>query len=153
MCVCFFLYFLSHFFYFSRRLIISREAAVPFLRRGGMLGTSSRTTFSRQACMHPILRRTHLLSPFLTFCSVGLGSYLRAHILHTYPGPLSCRSYLISSSCLSLPQCSRFVRLGLCLSVSQINVVPPNCSCCPSLSLENMPSSFSYSTNVVPNSL
>ena len=26
----------------------------------------------------------------LTFRSVGLGSYLRAHICHSYPGPLSC---------------------------------------------------------------
>ena len=37
--------------------------------------------------MHP---RTHLLSPFVTFRSVGLGSYLRAHICHSYPGSLSC---------------------------------------------------------------
>ena len=91
-----------------------------------MLGTSSRTTLSKLACMHPILRRTHLLSPFVTFCSVGLGSYLRAHTCHSYPGPSSCRSHLISLSCLSLPQCSRSVRLGLCLFVSLMNIVRPD---------------------------
>ena len=125
MCVCVFSLLPQSFFsILSHRLIISCEVAVLFLHRVGMLGTSTRTTFSKLACMHPILRRTHLLSPFVIFCSFGLGSYLRSHIWHSYPGPLSCRSHLISLSCLSLPQCSRFVRLGLCLSVSLINVVP-----------------------------
>ena len=67
-----------------------------------------------------------LVLTFVSFCSVGLGSYLRAHNCHSYPGPLSCRSHLISLSLVSLPWCSRFVRLGLCLFVSLINVVRPN---------------------------
>ena len=35
------------------------------------------------ACMHPSYG-------ILTFRSVGLGSYLRAHVCHSYPGPLYC---------------------------------------------------------------
>ena len=38
----------------------------------------------------------------LTFRSFGLGSYLRAHICHSYPGPLSCRPHLISLSLSSI---------------------------------------------------
>ena len=59
-----------------------------------MLGITSRTFL---AGLHALA-----YAPFVSFCSVGLGSYLRAHICHSYPGPLSCRLDLISLSLSSL---------------------------------------------------
>ena len=68
-CVFFFLYFLIYFF--SIFLDFSREAAVLFFTQG---------------------RYGRYLRPcvILTFQSVGLDSYLRTHVCHSYPGPIYC---------------------------------------------------------------
>ena len=84
------------------------------------------------ACMHPYY-------VILTFRSVGLGSYLRVHVCHSYPGPLYCvvsQSISLSSIILLSPIISLSTIISLfnvvvrsswsLVSSSIINVVPNN---------------------------
>ena len=81
----------------------------------------------------------HPYYAILTFCSVGLGSYLRAHVCHSYPGPLYCVASLLNSLSsiitLSLSQLALFNNHHVVVSFVLVLVIPSIINVVPSIYL------------------